>query len=133
VVARPAASQPWCGRRPSMTTSYTAYRRHRLILAQPGQGLARSRAFQSPQRAALQPTSPCRWGGTHAGHGAQQRGLARAIGADDGRPAAGGQCQVRPLSTCARPAHLRRALAGRGPLMRPPSRHGATRCISHSR
>jgi hypothetical protein len=33
-------------------------------------------------------------GGTHACHGAQQRGLARAIGADDGRPAAFGNLQT---------------------------------------
>ena len=111
---------------------------HGLVLAQPGERAGPFARTPLPQRAAqeLHLALHAR-AGFHACKGAQQRGFACAIGADDGGPAAGGQGQAQAAQDLSiAQANLQGArLQGGGQCRHAPSppRRAWRRCTSHSR
>jgi hypothetical protein len=93
------ASQAWCGRRPSMATSYTV-RSSALAFVLPQPGQRAGALARLGQRASGGPSSaPRRRCGSSPASALQQGRLARAVGADDAGPAAARQrrsCRAAP-------------------------------------
>jgi hypothetical protein len=102
VVGRGRASQAWCGRRPSMATSYTVRSSPpslRSAPARPAAGPCRAGASRPVGGPAGAPRARC---AAAAPPAPQQGGFAGAVGADDAGPAPGGQGRSMPVQYRAR-------------------------------